>query len=259
MRNVIKFQTATKKDYEHFKNSLFHNELIFRKKHQTLLKLFLSHALTKVVKSHELVHNVEPFIQWDIMDINVHGLTDGQNTVISTENLDTRGIEYIQRNLFIVADFSNSQREDYFCTWSTYFLSNRQLFTCIHLDDLLIFDVDYLDSLHKSSWRRVYNNNIFLFSCLEKDITAYVKEQKKISKPINVFKKIMNREWGAHFDQFEVLEFIASPYYYVLPHQNESEYTEFESFPSWFETTNSSLYISYSFESGLIIGEKTLM
>ncbi|GFQ78327.1 uncharacterized protein TNCT_241711 [Trichonephila clavata] len=259
MRNVIKFQTATEEDYEHFKNSLFCNELIFLEKREELVEVCLSHALTKVVKSHELVHNIKPFLQWIIIEIDTDGFTEGQNPFAWRRKRDPRTIEYIQRNLFIVAAFSNSLHEDFFGGWTSYYLHERQLFSDIHLDDLLISDADYLESLHKSSWRRVYANNLCLFSCLEKDIAAYVKEQTRISKPIDVFKQIINRELGEHFDQFEVLESIASPYYYVLPPQDEREYNEFESMDSWLQTTNSTLYLSFSFDISLIIGEKTLM
>ncbi|GFR33026.1 uncharacterized protein TNCT_59361 [Trichonephila clavata] len=258
MRNVIKFQTARPKEYEYFKNNNFYNEIFCHKEHEPSLEACLSHALTKVVKSHLMVDNLVPFLQWDIVDIDADGFTEGQNPVTPRENADPRAVEYAQGNPFLVAAFSNFNILD-FNSVSNSYSNERNLITCRDIVDLQINDVVYLNSLHKSSWRRVFDRGLALFSCCDQDIAAYVREQTKISKPMKVFKQILNRELGERFDQFDVLESIASPYYYVLPHQNENEYKSFELFCSWFVITDTTSYISYCFESSLIIGAKTLV
>ncbi|GFQ78328.1 uncharacterized protein TNCT_241721 [Trichonephila clavata] len=254
MRNVIKFQTANNEEYEYFKKFSFYNELIFQEKHEALFKVCLSHALEKVVNSRELVHNVEPFLQWSVIRVGIKDTAEAQNPVIWEQDHTDIGCIH-----FLASFFNNSEQQEFLNWQEPYNSRETPLFTNIHLDDLEILKDDYLDCLHKSTWRHVYDNNVSLFSCLDKDIAAYVKEQTKISKPINVFKQIINRELGEHFNQFEVLESIASPYYYVLPHQNESEYSEFESFHNWIQTTNSTVYISFSFACSLIFLGITLM
>ncbi|GFY48803.1 uncharacterized protein TNIN_164911 [Trichonephila inaurata madagascariensis] len=257
LRNVIKFQTATEREYEYLKKSSFYNSLIFQKNQEALLEVCLSHALKKVVKYCEVVHNIEPFRRWDMIKFDIDEFREAQIPVLRREIQDPRNIEYIPRNQFLVADFSNSKRREFLNNWQSCGSREIRLFTNKHLGDLEIPDVDYLDSLHKSSWRRVYDYNLLLLSCMDKDIAAYIKEQTKISKPMNIFKQILNREWGEPFDPFEVLKSIASPYYYVLPHQNERERSEFQSFFPWIQTTNGSSYISLSFKSRLIIAETT--
>ncbi|PRD32472.1 UNVERIFIED_CONTAM: hypothetical protein NCL1_20329 [Trichonephila clavipes] len=254
MRNIIKFQIASNEDYGYYQKAGFYSELTCHKTHESLLEACLSHALKTVVKYHVVVHNLELFRQWDIISIDVDGFP-----VIRRENVEDKAEEYIQRNLFLVAAFSYSERHEFGSDWYTYYACNRRLFTDIHLDDRQISDADYLSFLGKSSWRRLNDNNLSFFSCSEKDIAAYVKEQTKMSKPINVFKQILNREWGEHFDEFEVLKSIAAPYYFVLPHQNKAEYKMFESLSSWYQKRTSSEYITFRFKSCLIIGEKTII
>ncbi|GFQ78326.1 uncharacterized protein TNCT_241701 [Trichonephila clavata] len=258
MRNVIKFQIASNEDYEYFQNTRFYSGIFCRWKNMLTFKDCLSHALTQIVKSHVVVHNLEPFRKWDIIKIDGECFTERQHPVIRRGNVHTRAVEYMGRNLFLVAAFSKLLRLDFMDNRSIYHVSERTLFTGTHLDDMQNNDRDYLDLMHKSTWRRVYDMNFYLFSCVDKDIEAYVREQKKISKPVNVFKRIVNRESGEHFDQFRVLKSIALPYYYVFPHQNEREYNEFKSFDDWLDTRNSFQYIYFSFESSLIIGAKTL-
>ncbi|GFW61715.1 uncharacterized protein TNCV_3706501 [Trichonephila clavipes] len=258
MRNVIKFQNASHKEYEYFKNDKFYHEIFCQGNQVLSLEVCLSHALTKIVKSHVVVDNLVPFLQWDIVEIDDDGFTEGQNPVITRESADPRAVEYVQRNIFLGTAFSNLKILYYGTKFYSY-SNERPLFTSRDLDDLQIKDVDYLNSLYNSSWRRVFDHGLSLFSCFDEDLAAYVREQAKISKPVNVFKQILNREWNERFDQFEVLESIASPYYYVLPHRNERQYKEFELYGRWRLITNSSFYISFNFKSNLIIGEKTFM
>ncbi|GFQ98604.1 uncharacterized protein TNCT_196581 [Trichonephila clavata] len=257
MRNVIKFQIAGNKEYEYFKNKKFYNGLSYQEIHEELLEICLPHALTKVVKAHVAVHNFEPFRPWAIINVDVNGFPGSQNSVIWRQNLNPRPIEFVERNLFLVAAFSNFHLEDFYDDWSTYYPRERRLFTGlrVHLGSQQTTGEEYINSSRKSTWRRVYDKNVSLFSCSDQDIAAYEKEQTKINKPINVFKKIIRREVGERFDQFEVLESIASPYYYILPHQNEKEYNEFESLYGSHQRDRS-LKTTFSFVSSLSVGEK---
>ncbi|GFY47199.1 uncharacterized protein TNIN_356371 [Trichonephila inaurata madagascariensis] len=76
----------------------------------------------------------------------------------------------------------------------------------------------YLNPMHESTWRRLYDSNTTFSFCEYDDFILYVKEQTLGSRPVNVFKEIMKRQMGKPFDTTAVLRRIASPYYYVLPH-----------------------------------------
>ncbi|GFQ98606.1 uncharacterized protein TNCT_196591 [Trichonephila clavata] len=259
MRYVIKFQIATNDIYEYFKRIQFFSELVCHRRQRQLLEVCLAYALTKVVKSHVIVHNLEPFRQWDVINIDVDGFPEGQNPVIWRENIDSKVLEHIEKETsFLVTAFYNSDSLDFSHDFSEYNSYGIRLFRGIHLEELQVSDEGYWNSLHKSTWRRVYTHNLSLFSCMEKDIAAYVKEQTKVNKPMNVFKQIINREWGERFDKFEVLKAIASPYYFVLPHQNKREYARFESLQRWKEERRSNVYKSYGVNCSLFIGKMIL-
>ncbi|GFW61707.1 uncharacterized protein TNCV_3706421 [Trichonephila clavipes] len=257
LRGVIKCQLEYDDDiYEYLRKKQFFHEIVCHGRQRLLLEVCLAHALTKVVKSHVVVHNLEPFRQWDVINIDVDGFPEGQNPVIWRENVDSKLLEHIQNEtLFLVTAFYGSDRLDFLGDFSSYTYNVRRLFTGIHLEELQVSDVDYWKALHKSTWRRVFNHSLSLFSCMDKDIAAYIKEQTKIRKPMNVFKQILNRGWGEPFDQFEVLKVIASPYYFVLPHQNKREYAMFESLQRWKKLRDSCLYKSYGFVCSLFISK----
>ncbi|GFY72667.1 uncharacterized protein TNIN_366431 [Trichonephila inaurata madagascariensis] len=259
MRSLIECQLEYEDTYECLGEREFFHELVCHGRQRLLLEVCLAHALTKVVKSHFVIHNLEPFRKWDVINIDVDGFPEGQNPVIWRENVDSKLLEHIQNEtLFLVTTFYNSDRLDFLGGFSKYEHYYRRLFTGIHLDELQVSDVGYWDALHKSTWRRVFNNSLSLFSCMDKDIAAYIKEQMKISKPMNVFKQILHREWGEPFDPFEVLKVIASPYYFVLPHQNKREHAMFESLQWWKGRVDSVLYKSYGFVCRLFIGKMIL-
>ncbi|GFV46184.1 uncharacterized protein TNCV_4664251 [Trichonephila clavipes] len=93
-----------------------------------------------------------------------------------------------------------------------------------------IFEQFYGDSFilrPKFTWRRAYDANLTFFFCEYKDFALYVIEQKWYKKPINVFKTILEREIGICFNQNSVLKTIASPYFYILPYQDERIHEEY--------------------------------
>ncbi|GFW61712.1 uncharacterized protein TNCV_3706471 [Trichonephila clavipes] len=224
MRNIIKFQIASNEDYEYYQKAGFYSELTCHKTHESLLEACLSHALKTVVKYHEVVHNLELFRQWDIISIDVDGFP-----VIRRENVEDKAEEYIQRNLFLVAAFSYSERHEFGSDWYTYYASNRRLFTDIHLDDRQISDADYLSLLGKSFWRRLNDNNLSFFSCSEKGIAAYVKEQTKMRTLLRqtvdgcVCNGLMSTEAGKKQDNARphvaktIRDFCSAQYMQLLP------------------------------------------
>ncbi|GFW61690.1 hypothetical protein TNCV_3706251 [Trichonephila clavipes] len=79
--------------------------------------------------------------------------------------------------------------------------------------------------MHTSAWRRVFADNLIDFNCTDSHFAAYVRGQKE-ERPIHLFKEISKREMGGTFDHFRVLESLASPYDYVLPHHREPNFDE---------------------------------
>ncbi|GFT20470.1 uncharacterized protein NPIL_243691 [Nephila pilipes] len=72
MRNAIKFQIASEEDCNCFKNPFTHM-ILYKRNEITELRICLDYALSKVVKSHVLLHNSEPFHQWRTITIDNDG------------------------------------------------------------------------------------------------------------------------------------------------------------------------------------------
>ncbi|GFT10393.1 uncharacterized protein NPIL_204751, partial [Nephila pilipes] len=250
MRNIIEFQIGTSEDYEHFRVNVFTQRILCLKSIGPTLEICLSHTLSSVVKSHILVHNFIPFRQWSIICIDDDGFEVGLIPV-QRRGWRTRGAS---TDRFLVATF-----DDCACFISVgggYDCMNEQILTSNTLDSIEIrVPALNVNSVHHT-WRRLYGNNNTLFSCSETDIAAYVKEQTDKTKPVKIFKKIMKREEGESFNQFKVLESIALPYYFELPHQNEQEYSLFTANHSW--CSSNPLYVIIIFQNRLNIAMKNL-
>ncbi|GFR15575.1 uncharacterized protein TNCT_220901 [Trichonephila clavata] len=181
-----------------------------------------SHAFFQVVKSHVLVHNYEPFRNWDtiVIDNDGHPQTrNGRNLTVEAGG----NIEAIPIDRFLVADNGSASPFPH-CNFYTYY---KGIITDIQPN---VFEQFYADSFllrHESTWRRAYDANLTFFFCEYNDFSLYVIEQKLDKTPINVFKTILEREIGMYFNPESVLKTIASPYYYILPYQSERKYAIF--------------------------------
>lgn len=183
------------------------------------LEACLRQALSKVAKCHVLLRDDSSFRPWTTINIDSDGLPDDHYP--EQERIQRVG-EYDQMKHYLVAYFRNSLGYSFSNAWKPWNLLHKQfLKDNLVCDSLLCNNEDYFNSIHQSIWRRVYANNYSYFCSSDTKIAAYVKEQMKISQPIHVFKEIMKRENGETFNQFGILETLASPYYYVLPHQYE--------------------------------------
>lgn len=101
----------------------------------------------------------------------------------------------------------------------------------------------------RNFWHRMFDNEASLFTGDMENIATFVEDMKKRSKlkRVNVFDQIRNRELGEVFNKLMVLDTIVSPYYYLLPYQNKTEYEQFMSCSSWQEDKKYSEYIKISF------------
>ncbi|GFY41234.1 uncharacterized protein TNIN_438491 [Trichonephila inaurata madagascariensis] len=214
MRNVIEFQIERSEDYDYLKQSFKHSILVPLTS-SLELENCLIYALSKVSEFAVLVHNYTPFRQWPTIHID-HDSVSGD---------DSDNSEDIFRSID-----ENDQVDYYLVPYLTLedgsFLddshpSDSKRFAEDWLANLQFKNIDCFNSMHKSIWRRLYANNCTYFCSSYIDIAAFLKEQIQTNTPIGAFNEIIKRERGENFNQFGILDTIASPYYYVLPHQSE--------------------------------------
>ncbi|GFQ89353.1 uncharacterized protein TNCT_480901 [Trichonephila clavata] len=166
-----------------------------------------------------LVHNYEPFREWNIITID----NDGHPQTLDDEEQraeSVRNIETIPMDRFLVV--TNGLGEDYFYLHYKDTLSNIEPSVYEEFCNNKFFDVT-----REYTFRRVFDANYTFFFCEAEDFYLYVKEQKQKSRPVNVFKKILEREIGIYFNQKLLLMTVASPYYYILHYQDEKVYAEY--------------------------------
>ncbi|GFR02448.1 uncharacterized protein TNCT_462591 [Trichonephila clavata] len=223
MRNAIKFQTANREDYQYL-NFNFVHLVVCPSSTTAKLETCLRHSFCKVMKSLVLVHNYTPFLQWTLIAIDNDGFP-GERNLGQLQELIQRNDEYEQTELYLIANFGKAHRFSTDSGWICWNLLQRQLLRNTALSDLQIINVDILRSMHTSGWRRVFAENFIDFSCADTDIAAYLREQTEC-RPIHVFKEISKREMGETFNNFRILESIASPYYFTLPHRSTTTRNE---------------------------------
>ncbi|GFY68712.1 uncharacterized protein TNIN_217791 [Trichonephila inaurata madagascariensis] len=222
MRNLILFQVSSREEFQYLRRRFCH-QIWVHTRSLPIFRICYSHAFFQVVKSHVLVHNYEPFRHWDMIVIynDGHQLTkNGFKIMIKA----CKDIEEIPVNTFLVANNGLASPSIPNGNFYPYY---KGILAGIQSD---IFEQFYADSYflrHESTWRRVYCANKAVFFCEYNDFSLYVIEQKCDKTSINVFKTILEREIGMCFNQKSVLKTIASPYYYILPYQDERKYAEY--------------------------------
>ncbi|GFU56106.1 uncharacterized protein TNCV_3197521 [Trichonephila clavipes] len=217
MRNLILFQISSKVEFEYLDNTFYHQFWIERI-HLPLFHICFAHAFFQVAKRHVLVHNYEPFRQWNIITVDNDGHPQTRNDEQRADR--DRNIETTSTNRFLVA--TNVLDEDY------YYLSNKDTLSSIEPSDYEEFCKNkFFDVTREFTFRRVFDTNCTYFFCEPFDVYLYVKDQIQKKRPVSIFKTILEREIGVCFNQKLLLETIALPYYYILPHQDEKEYAEY--------------------------------
>ncbi|GFS66450.1 uncharacterized protein NPIL_458521 [Nephila pilipes] len=250
MRNVIKFQIETSDDYECLKYAPFKHQIICLNSISLILETCLSYTLINIVKSHVLVHNIIPFRNWSTIIFDDDGFREGQNPFQRLEQRVWRNV-IVTTDRFLATSFAYFSRLYFSNVWSNPLEFQSPIFTANMLDSTEIADPAITVNSKLHTWRRIYANNYSLFSCSGQDIDAYIKEKTNSNKSVSVLKKIMKRELGDSISEYKVLESIASPYYYELPHQDEEEYAIFRAENDWCLGRNGLLYVVFSFECAL--------
>ncbi|GFR15773.1 uncharacterized protein TNCT_449581 [Trichonephila clavata] len=207
-RNVIKFQIESSEEYGYLKPPFRHSILFILTRNLELEKC-LSYAFSKVAKPTVVVDNYVPFREWQ-------GRTDLEDDSDESDGMDQRIDKYNGREYYLVPEIMSVK-----CCSLVNDSLNLMEFVEDWLKNLRFKNVDCFNSMYKSIWRRLYANNKTYFCSSDIDIAAFLKEQRIKNKPINVFNEIFKRERGETFNQRGILESIASPYYYALPHQKE--------------------------------------
>ncbi|GFS67485.1 uncharacterized protein NPIL_154131 [Nephila pilipes] len=256
MRNAIQFQIF--EDNQHFlvlKYFAFSHNLLCHERQMFMLQALLNRSLTEVVKSHVLVKNFLTFINWKRVCIDGDGFQIRQKAHQQKEQVFRRD-EYASKNHYLVATFDKLLWYYFFDDWHTWDTLNRSLFTTNSLERMETESSVIDETLREFTWRRVYGDNNCLFSCLNEDCVIYERENERGIRSVNIFKQIMGREIGELFNHIKILKSIASPFYYILPHQNEREYAVFKEDEDWCYRNRSSSYVVFNFESRLQIGIK---
>ncbi|GFY47865.1 uncharacterized protein TNIN_93951 [Trichonephila inaurata madagascariensis] len=226
MRNLILFQISNREDFKYF-NKAFHHQFRMKRECFDTFSICFTEAFNQVAKSHVLVHNYEPFCNWNIIIVD----DDGHPQTQDEDYLAAKTGKKFKRgptDKYLVATCNDDLVIDPFPNCPFKILSIRTN-TSYQLSSLIpICTNSSFDVMHEFTWRRVYDANSTFFFCEDNDFSHYIWEQIRKRRPINVFKTIKGREIGNHFDQKLVLKTIASPYYYILPHQDEEEFAEYE-------------------------------
>ncbi|GFW47728.1 uncharacterized protein TNCV_2829181 [Trichonephila clavipes] len=219
MRNVILFQISPTSDYIYLRQRFFH-KIIIERWNVALFRKCLYHTLTDIVKSSVLVRNSVPFHHW--MTVVIDGIDNPQTSQLRAQICEANTGTTATDCFFIPIFFD-------LITKDLHVILNRRLNTNIPCNRIeTSFNNRYLNPMHECTWRCLYDNNLTFFSCEYDDFILYVKEQTLELRSVNVFKEIMERPIGKAFDTTAVLRRMASPYYYVLPHQDEQEYAILE-------------------------------
>ncbi|GFT59039.1 uncharacterized protein NPIL_221871 [Nephila pilipes] len=218
----------------------------------TEFRICLDHALTKVLKSHVLVRNTEPFVNWKTINIDNNGFPQRRNESHCRITESKIALENILIDRFLVAHFRKMSPFFGRNFWRVKTWNEDPLIKGFNLDTLgFLYSTNELNLLHESAWRRVYSDNKMFYLFEKIYISSYLREQFQRNRPVNVLKQIMKRERSALFNQFEILKLIASPYYYVLPHQDEQKYTEIQAERFWLMNEKFCSYTEFIFESTL--------
>lgn len=217
MRNMILFQISCRNDYRHLEQK-FLQRIILEKRNVTLFRECLRHSFSEIMKYSVFVHNPDPFRFWTTIIIdNPQTTNDDQMRAVT----DGRSTETKGTDRFLVPTFRDLVTNDRILYLNRSF---RRLNTNFLLNLPGPSNVDYCDPTQESTWRRLYDSNITFFFCKYEDFILYVKEQICEFRPVNVFREIMQRQIGSCFRNKAVLRSVASPYYYVLPYQDEQKY-----------------------------------
>ncbi|GFR15911.1 uncharacterized protein TNCT_346371 [Trichonephila clavata] len=214
MRNVIKFQIESSEVYDYLKQTFKHS-ILFPLTRTLVLQKCLRYALSKVAEFTVLVHNYAPFRRWPTIFIEHDYFSEDDSD--QSEEIYRSIDENDAADYYLVPEITNTG--SYSFVPSCHPLNIMQ-FVENWLDNLQFKNIDCFNSMNKSIWRRLYANNFTYFCSSDIDIAAFLKEQIQRNRPISTFNEIIKRERGETFNQSRILESIASPYYYVLPHQN---------------------------------------
>ncbi|GFT74583.1 uncharacterized protein NPIL_480881 [Nephila pilipes] len=256
MRNAIKFQIASEEDCNCFLET-FHHQILYKRNEITELRICLDYALSKVVKSHVLLHNSEPFHQWGTITIDNEGFYQIRSEDQRIAEISKKTAENESVDRFLVPNFRLEYDNVLKDRWPTLISGERPFFEDAFLHNFrltCIANHHYLPL--EFTWKRVYSNDVPLVLFDKVYLAAYLDDQIQNSRSVNVFKQIVNREINEKFfNQFEILRTIASPYYFVLPYQDLQTYAHIE-MSGWYILILHQNYTVFSFQCQLNLAMK---
>lgn len=219
MRNVIQFQFGSTEDFEYVRQNFTHQIMMFEDINPILFTV-LSYTLSKIVKSHVLVHNLQPFLEWRTIIVDNEGFPLRQNQGQFGAEIELDDIN-MQGDRFLVLTFSNVLHCMDLQRSNSPIIYEKELLTNSPLDTLVLSNLtENWNSLFESAWTRAYTNNRIFFSSRDNAVYFYIKDETRSRRVENVFKQIMEREKGESFNELEILKSLITPYYFMFPDQN---------------------------------------
>ncbi|GFT14588.1 uncharacterized protein NPIL_599011 [Nephila pilipes] len=256
MRNAIKFQIASQEDCNCFKKP-FKHLIVCKWNEITELRICLDHALSKVVKSYVLLHNSEPFLQWRTITIDNDGFFQIRSEDQRIAEISKKTAENKSVDRFLVPNFRLEYGIVLEDRWPILRSGERPFLEDAFLHNfrlICIANHHYLPL--EFTWRRVYSNDGPLVLFDKVYVAAYLDDQIRNNRSVNVFKQIVNREINEKFfNQFEILRAIASPYYFVLPYKDLPLYAPI-GISAWYRHLIHHNYGFFYFQSRLDVAMK---
>ncbi|GFS45673.1 uncharacterized protein NPIL_176921 [Nephila pilipes] len=231
--------------------------ILYKRNEIKELRICLDYALSKVVKSHVLLHNSEPFHQWGTITIDNDGFYQIRSQVERIAEISKKTAENESVDQFLAPTFRLEYGSALADRWHTLRSGERPFFAedILHTFPLTCI-ADHLYLPLESAWSRVYSNDGFLVLFEKVYVAAYLDDQIRNNRSVNVFKQIVNREINEKFfNQFEILRTIASPYYFVLPYQDLQTYAHIE-MSGWYILILHQNYSVLSFQCQLDVAMK---
>ncbi|GFT04031.1 uncharacterized protein NPIL_386741 [Nephila pilipes] len=225
MRNAFQFQIFTLKHCDKHIERNFNHRFLLRKTFLATFCVCLCHAFSEVLKFKSLVLKLDHISEFGRIYLDTNDILRIQtgNEEYWRLNINRSAIAYFEIGDMIACEYT--------LNWMTNRMLKMNIDSDIPLSNIAINpSKNYANLGIESTWRRVFESNNSYFCPRDSDIDDFVKEQTEMHEPVNVFKQIMNREIGYPVTELIVLEAIASPYYCILPHQDEAMYSQWKNY-----------------------------
>ncbi|GFT29432.1 hypothetical protein NPIL_700451, partial [Nephila pilipes] len=135
--------------------------ILYKRNEITELRICLDYALSKVVKSHVLLHNSEPFLQWRTITIDNEGFFQIRSEDQRIAEISKKSAKNESVDRFLVPNFRLEYGSALADCWPTFRSGERPFFEDPFLHN---FRLTFLTNHHylplEFTWKRVYSNDV---------------------------------------------------------------------------------------------------